>query len=98
MVNASSILQRRSTNMKLRTKLNLWLVSIFLLITPTVFCQPSQATSNQPLVRPINMLVLGDSIMWGQGLKPNHKPSYHVKVWLEKSTGRPVIERIEAHS
>lgn len=84
--------------MQLRSKLNLWLVSIFLLIAPAVFCQPSQSTSNQPPIRPINILVLGDSIMWGQGLKPNHKPSYHVKVWLEKTTGRPVIERIEAHS
>ena len=84
--------------MKLRIKLNLWLVSILLFITPAVFCQPPQSTSNQPPVRPINMLVLGDSIMWGQGLKPRHKPSYHVKVWLEKTTGRPVIERIEAHS
>jgi lysophospholipase L1-like esterase len=84
--------------MQLRSKLNLWLVSIFLLIAPAVFCQPSQSTSNQPPIRPINILVLGDSIMWGQGLKANHKPSYHVKVWLEKTTGRPVIERIEAHS
>ena len=84
--------------MKLRIKLNLWLVSILLFITPAVFCQPPQSTSNQPPVRPINMLVLGDSIMWGQGLKPSHKPSYHVKVWLEKTTGRSVIERIEAHS
>lgn len=84
--------------MNLRIKLNLWLVSILLFITPAVFCQPPQSTSNQPPVRPINMLVLGDSIMWGQGLKPSHKPSYLVKVWLEKTTGRPVIERIEAHS
>jgi hypothetical protein len=44
------------------------------------------------------MLVLGDSILWGQGLKAEHKSWYHVKLWLEKSTGRPVIERIEAHS
>jgi lysophospholipase L1-like esterase len=78
--------------------LNFWIVSIFLLLTPAVFCQPSQSPSNQPTIRPINMLVLGDSIMWGQGLKPNHKPLYHVKVWLEKTTGRSVIERIEAHS
>ena len=84
--------------MTLRTKLNFWIVSIFLLLTPAVFCQPSQSPSNQPTIRPINMLVLGDSIMWGQGLKPNHKPLYHVKVWLEKTTGRSVIERIEAHS
>jgi hypothetical protein len=44
------------------------------------------------------MLVLGDSILWGQGLKTEHKTWHHIKVWLQKSTGRPVIERIEAHS
>ncbi len=44
------------------------------------------------------MLVLGDSILWGQGLKAEHKTWYHVKLWLEKNTGRRVVERIEAHS
>jgi hypothetical protein len=44
------------------------------------------------------MLVLGDSILWGQGLKTENKSWYYVKLWLEKNTGRPVIERIEAHS
>jgi lysophospholipase L1-like esterase len=44
------------------------------------------------------MLVLGDSILWGQGLKAEHKTWYHLKLWLEKNTGRRVVERIEAHS
>ena len=44
------------------------------------------------------MLVLGDSILWGQGLKPEHKSWYQVKGWLERTTGRKVVERIEAHS
>ena len=44
------------------------------------------------------MLVLGDSVLWGQGLKTEHKSWYHVKVWLEKTTGRAVIEKVEAHS
>jgi lysophospholipase L1-like esterase len=44
------------------------------------------------------MLVLGDSILWGQGLKTEHKTWHHIKVWLQKSTGRSVVERIEAHS
>ena len=44
------------------------------------------------------MLVLGDSILWGQGLKTEHKSWYHVKVWLETTTGRAVIEKVEAHS
>lgn len=48
--------------------------------------------------RPINLLVLGDSILWGQGLKEEHKAWHQVKGWLEQTTGRKVNERIEAHS
>ena len=44
-----------------------------------------------------NLLVLGDSISWGQGLRDEHKAWYQVKTWLEIS-GRKVSERIEAHS
>lgn len=57
-----------------------------------------QEPSNQQADRPLQMLVLGDSILWGQGLKKEHKTWYHVKVWLEKNTHRRVVERIEAHS
>ena len=61
----------------------------------TVF---SQTSTDQQTSRPLNMLVLGDSILWGQGLKTEHKSWYHVKVWLETTTGRAVIEKVEAHS
>lgn len=44
------------------------------------------------------MLVLGDSILWGAGLKTEDKSWHQVKSWLEAQTGRVVIERIEAHS
>ncbi len=44
------------------------------------------------------MLVLGDSIMWGQGLKESDKSWWRVKGWLKEKTGREVRERIEAHS
>lgn len=38
--------------------------------------------------RPLKMLVLGDSVMWGQGLKEEHKFSYMVRDWLcEKRNG-----------
>lgn len=47
---------------------------------------------------PLQMLVLGDSIMWGQGLKPEQKAWWRVKCWLQDKTGREVRERIEAHS
>lgn len=47
---------------------------------------------------PLHMLVLGDSIMWGQGLKLEQKAWWRVKCWLQDKTGREVKERIEAHS
>ncbi|HEX3085379.1 MAG TPA: SGNH/GDSL hydrolase family protein [Pyrinomonadaceae bacterium] len=54
----------------------------------------SQTAKDQPL----NLLVLGDSISWGQGLRDEHKASYLVKNWLEQQTGREVRQTIEAHS
>jgi lysophospholipase L1-like esterase len=56
------------------------------------------SSSNQPGGRPFNMLVLGDSVLWGEGLKTEHKSWYRVKRWIEENTGRPVIEKIEAHA
>jgi hypothetical protein len=46
----------------------------------------------------VNMLVLGDSILWGQGLTEQNKISYKVQEWLCKETGRPVKVWREAHS
>lgn len=47
---------------------------------------------------PLRMLVLGDSILWGQGLKQERKAWWRVKCWLEEKTGREVKEDIRAHS
>src|SRR6266404_6423100 len=47
---------------------------------------------------PLQMLVLGDSIMWGQGLKPEQKFSWRVKCWLQEKTGREVKQTVFAHS
>jgi lysophospholipase L1-like esterase len=46
----------------------------------------------------LNLLVLGDSISWGQGLKDEHKAWYLIKSWLQQTTGREVREKVEAHS
>jgi lysophospholipase L1-like esterase len=46
----------------------------------------------------LNLLVLGDSIAWGQGLREEHKAWYLVKTWLETTAGRHVGARVEAHS
>ena len=47
---------------------------------------------------PLNMLVLGDSIMWGQGLKPEQKISWRIKCWLQEKTNREVRQNVLAHS
>jgi lysophospholipase L1-like esterase len=59
---------------------------------------PQPAATEKPAPRPLNMLVLGDSISWGQGLKDEHKAWHQTKTWLKETTGRDVRERIEAHS
>jgi lysophospholipase L1-like esterase len=46
----------------------------------------------------LQMLVLGDSIMWGQGLKEDEKFSSRVKCWLQDRTNREVKVHVEAHS
>jgi len=47
---------------------------------------------------PLHMVVLGDSIMWGQGLKQERKFWWRVKCWLEDKTGREVVTKVMAHS
>jgi len=86
--------------MKLRAivKLNVSVAFALVLTASTVFCQNTQTPTDGQAARPLNMLVLGDSIIWGQGLKAEHKSWYQVKLWLETNTGRTVIEKVEAHS
>ncbi|HVS21696.1 MAG TPA: SGNH/GDSL hydrolase family protein [Pyrinomonadaceae bacterium] len=59
---------------------------------------PPSNPNDKSAERRLNMLVLGDSIMWGEGLKDEHKAWYQVKVWLNRTAGREVREKIEAHS
>jgi lysophospholipase L1-like esterase len=47
---------------------------------------------------PLQMLVIGDSILWGQGLREEEKFSSRVKCWLQEKTGREVKVHVEAHS
>jgi hypothetical protein len=47
---------------------------------------------------PLEMLVLGDSIMWGQGLRPEEKFSWRIKCWLQEKTNREVTQTVFAHS
>src|SRR2546428_9261145 len=68
------------------------IAALSFLLSPSV-----RAQSVPPAERPLNLLVLGDSILWGQGLKEEHKAWHQVKSWLEQTTGREVREKIEAH-
>lgn len=74
------------------------IAALILISSPAIYGQSPQATPGDRLSRPLNLLVLGDSISWGQGLKDEHKAWYLVKTWLHQITGRDVHERIEAHS
>ena len=47
---------------------------------------------------PLQMLVIGDSIMWGQGLREEEKFSARVKCWLQERIERKVMAHVEAHS
>jgi lysophospholipase L1-like esterase len=49
--------------------------------------------------RPFNMVCLGDSVMWGQGLKDSSKFTALVESWLQsKLPGRPVNRYVFARS
>ena len=75
------------------------LVSAIVAFSPFAFSQISERVAQvNPTDRQLNMLVLGDSILWGEGLKTEHKSWYQLKTWLATNTGRVVIERIEAHA
>lgn len=65
-----------------------------ILFSFTVCGQTAPATP----ARNINLLVVGDSISWGQGLKDEHKAWYLVKKWIEQNTRREVRVQVEAHS
>ena len=85
--------------LRLKRRLLAGVVGIVLTFSSFVFSQTSERLGQANSInRQLNMLVLGDSILWGEGLKTEHKSWYQVKTWLETNTGRVVVERIEAHS
>ena len=74
------------------------LATLILVFTYTTYAQSSQPAAKTAIGQPeLNLLVLGDSILWGQGLKEEHKSWYLVKMWLQE-TGVTVREKIEAHA
>ena len=74
-------------------------IGIGLLSGATAAAQGGCPNKNRLAVdNPLRMLVLGDSILWGQGLRKERKSWWRVKCWLEDKTGREVKEDIRAHS
>lgn len=65
--------------------------------------RPSRSVSHRLMVagqtRPFTMICLGDSVMWGQGLRDSSKFTAKVESWLEsKLQGRPVNRFVFARS
>ena len=77
---------------------NSFAIPLALLMLAAVVCgQDAPPAPKATASRELNMLVLGDSIMWGQGLREEHKSWFLVKSWLEQS-GVMVHAKIEAHA
>ena len=74
------------------------LAAIVFISSLPVYGQSPQPAADDKADREFNLLVLGDSIPWGQGLRDDHKAWYLVKTSLETSVGRKVRARVEAHS
>jgi hypothetical protein len=73
-------------------------------VTPKTFTAPARTPPAHPN-RPLRMLVIGDSVMWGQGLVREHKFSYMLRGWLCKQRNggacpneEDVQLHVEAHS
>ena len=73
-------------------------LAALILLSLTSYGQTPPTTAPVNSESAVNMLVLGDSISWGQGLKDEHKAWFLVKKWLELNSGRPVRTQVEAHS
>jgi lysophospholipase L1-like esterase len=73
------------------------LIALLFLVAPpaAAACPNDFKPSGAP---PLQMLVLGDSIMWGQGLREDEKFSSRIKCWLQDKTNREVKVHVEAHS
>jgi len=86
------------THIPLEKRFALAAIAALLLLYSGARAQTPPSSTPRKIDRPLNLLVLGDSISWGQGLREEHKAWYLVKSWLQQNTGREVRERIEAHS
>ena len=80
------------------SKTSLSIVGIVVLLFLTTTAAFGDCPVNPSGGDPLQMLVIGDSIMWGQGLRDEEKFSSRVKCWLQEKTNREVKLHMEAHS
>ncbi|HEY6229682.1 MAG TPA: SGNH/GDSL hydrolase family protein [Pyrinomonadaceae bacterium] len=71
---------------------------VFVILSASVALAQCQTTAAVSPRDPFHMLVLGDSVMWGQGLREEEKFSSRLKCWLEEKLNREVSVHVEAHS
>jgi lysophospholipase L1-like esterase len=68
------------------------------ILAVVVFAFPAAIQAQTAAPRDFHLLVLGDSILWGQGLKTEHKSWFLVKNWLEENQHVTVREKVQAHA
>ena len=73
-------------------------VTIFAVLVFAFTAAIRAQTAPSAAPRDFNLVVLGDSILWGQGLKTEHKSWFLVKNWLEENQHVMVRERVQAHA
>ena len=73
-------------------------LSAIVLLLSAGIAAASCPSSSPESTNSLHMLVIGDSIMWGQGLRDGEKFTTRVKCWLEEKTARQVEMHVEAHS
>jgi lysophospholipase L1-like esterase len=84
--------------LKYPSKISLPIVGMVLLLLLTSTAAFGDCPVNPTGGDPLQMLVIGDSIMWGQGLRDDEKFTSRVKCWLQEKTEREVKVHMEAHS
>jgi len=73
-------------------------IFVLLALAPTAARAECPNQVEPPGDNPLHMLVIGDSIMWGQGLRDEEKFSSRVQCWLQEKTNRSIKLHVEAHS
>jgi len=93
-------LESRQARMKLASssKFQITLLVIVLFSFSAAIQGQTAPAADRNAPRDFNLLVLGDSILWGQGLKTEHKSWFLVKNWLQQTQHFTVKEKVEAHA